>query len=217
MGKNRSRIILVSSLTAMCAVALTVAGTYAIWNQTSTFNNHISAGNLKLTLKRNSYTKHLLDNETGLMKDVTDSTETTITDNDNVFGLGSGELMAPTAYYETNLTLVNEGSVAFTYSIYFNVSDGSDETLAEQLYVSYKIGENATYGEAKQLSTYMGDTASTTALISSENSVQKGQSSEKISIKVSFDDQDNNNDAMDKSVDFDIKIVATQDTSTHNN
>lgn len=110
-----------------------------------------------------------------------------------------------------------KGSVAFTYSIYFNVSDGSDETLAEQLYVSYKIGENATYGEAKQLSTYMGDTASTTALISSENSVQKGQSSEKISIKVSFDDQDNNNDAMDKSVDFDIKIVATQDTSTHNN
>ena len=138
MGKNKVRTLLVACVMILFATALIIGGTFALWSDNVSVENHLSAGSLKVKLERINLTKTYLDDETGYLVlsedtatvDLTSST----TANVNVFGIGESEKTVPGAYYDAKLRLTNNGDVAFSYEVIIKLTSVSNE-LSQQLKV----------------------------------------------------------------------------------
>ncbi len=235
--KNRTRALVISIITIIICLALLAGGTYALWTKKVTVTNHLLvSGKMDLTLTRTKLVKHMLDESTGYMKDVTDENavelKDTTTGDVNVFGLAiptenkkenATEHIVPTSAYTATLEISNpkeKSDVAFTYNVYLALTsaltDGENNDLAEQITVSvYADGDTSKDpSSSKKLSAYISTVdKSNRALILAHNvAVTK---SDTFAIKIEFDNLDSsvNNLVMDQTAIFDIVVEATQATT----
>lgn len=217
---KRTKVLILSMLTVMCCIAVIAVGTYALFTDQVTMNNHLEAGTLNATLKR-TYLKWTKLDVDGYL--TSDDSETVIdfTDNttDNVFGINANELVVPGSTYEATMELTNNSDVAFGYWIEVVITEGRDSALAKQLRV-----EVATESETKT------STLNNNLIVGSENdfvakvSADEGATKSTFKVKVYFMDDANsndnptgngfvNNDAMGKEVKFDLVVKAVQITT----
>ena len=209
MGKSKVRTLLVACVMIMLCAAMIVGGTYALWSDNVTVENHLSSGTLQVKLERISLTKTYLDDETGYL--VTAGPDTTIVDftdtntaDDNVFGI-EDEKVVPCSEYEAKLRLTNNGDVAFTYDVIIKLNSASN-ALAEQLKV-YIDGE-----DKGTLDQYAVDGK---AVISTQT-MAKNDTAKEFTVKIQFiNDNDINNDAQNKEVKFDLLVNAVQKTTAN--
>ncbi|MBQ7977941.1 MAG: hypothetical protein IJ301_05090 [Clostridia bacterium] len=209
MGKSKVRTLLVACVMIMLCAAMIVGGTYALWSDNVTVENHLTSGTLQVKLERISLTKTYLDDETGYL--VTAGPDTTIVDftdtntaDDNVFGI-EDEKVVPCSEYEAKLRLTNNGDVAFTYDVIVKLNSASN-ALAEQLKV-YIDGE-----DKGTLDQYAVDGK---AIISTQT-MAKNDTAKEFTVKIQFINDNNiNNDAQDKEVKFDLLVNAVQKTSAN--
>lgn len=209
MGKSKVRTLLVACVMIMLCAAMIVGGTYALWSDNVTVENHLTSGTLQVKLERISLTKTYLDDETGYL--VTAGPDTTIVDftdtntaDDNVFGI-EDEKVVPYSEYEAKLRLTNNGDVAFTYDVIIKLNSASN-ALAEQLKV-YIDGE-----DKGTLDQYAVDGK---AVISTQT-MAKNDAAKEFTVKIQFiNDDDVNNDAQDKEVKFDLLVNAVQKTTAN--
>ena len=203
MGKNKFRTLLVACIMIMLSIAVIIGGTFALWSDNVSVENHLTAGTLKVKLERISLTKTYLDDETGYLAVSNDNTTIDLTSattqNVNVFGIGDNEKIVPCASYDATLKLTNNGDVAFSYEVIIKLTSVSNE-LAEQLKV-YIDGVDKGY-----LSTYADDGQA----IVSTSTMAKNDSAKEFSVKIVFDDLDENNAAQNQEVDFDLLVNAVQ-------
>ena len=209
MGKSKVRTLLVACVMIMLCAAMIVGGTYALWSDNVTVENHLTSGTLQVKLERIGLTKTYLDDETGYL--VTAGPDTTIVDftdtntaDDNVFGI-EDEKVVPCSEYEAKLRLTNNGDVAFTYDVIIKLNSASN-ALAEQLKV-YIDGE-----DKGTLDQYAVDGK---AVISTQI-MAKNDTAKEFTVKIQFiNDDDVNNDAQDKEVKFDLLVNAVQKTTAN--
>lgn len=213
MGKNKVTTLLVACMMIMLCTATIVGGTYALWSDSITTENHLAAGRLDVTLQRTALKKHMLG-ANGAMDDVTDNVAATINSNTNFFGIQDGELVVPTSVYQAKLKLENSGSVAVNYSVTITVDEDSDTALAQQLkalaqQLKVYIGtDNAqgepVYGEGHAL-------ANASEIETPAGSLNAGSATE-FWVKVEFVNVTDtaHNDAQGQNVSFDLLVNAIQ-------
>ncbi len=209
MGKSKVRTLLMACVMIMLSAAMIVGGTYALWSDNVTVENHLSSGTLQVKLERISLTKTYLDDETGYL--VTTDPDTTIVDftdtntaDDNVFGI-EDEKVVPCSEYEAKLRLTNNGDVAFTYDVIIKLNSASN-ALAEQLKVyiddEYKgtLDQYAVDGKA----------------IIFTQTMAKNDVAKEFTVKIQFINDNNiNNEAQGKEVKFDLLVNAVQKTTAN--
>lgn len=209
MEKSKVKTLLIACVTIMLCAAMIIGGTYALWSDNVTVNNHLTAGTLKVKLERVSLTKTYLDSQTGYL--TTSEPDTTVVDfsgstTENVFGLSNYatedvEKIVPGAEYEARLKITNNGDVAFTYEIIIVLKTASNE-LAEQLKV-YVDGEDKGY-----LSEFINDGQA----VVEQQAMAKTDLAKEFTVKLAFEDLSANNDAKEQSAEFDLLVKAVQAT-----
>ncbi len=207
MGKNKVTTLLVACVMIMLCTATIVGGTYALWSDSITTENHLAAGRLDVTLQRTALRKHMLG-ANGVMTDDNSDVAATITNDTNFFGIGEGELVVPTSVYQAKLKLANDGSVAVNYSVTITVDAGIDTALAEQLKVY--IGTVDAQGEPVYDEGYA--LADADEIKIPAGSLNAGANTE-FWVKVEFvnvTDKATHNAAQGESVSFDLVVNAIQ-------
>lgn len=208
MRRGKIKALLMASVMIMLCSVMVVGGTYALWSDSVKVNTHLSAGTLKVELTRTYLEKYTL-NDNMYMEKTTDAEEET--NMENFFGIGANEKIVPTSYYAAKLKLENKGSVAIKYTVQIKAKDGSAQELAKQIkvYIGQGEADNVTYTESEFLMS--GNNESTTIIVAS-GEMDKTKSTTEFWVKVQFEDGKNNNDAQNKSVNFDLLVTATQKT-----
>lgn len=204
LKKNAARITILASLVILLASSIVVGATYSLWSSKTTIETHLTSGNLKLKLERTKLTKCKLDEGTGYLvksnddvtKDFTNTTQAT----DNIFDIESGELVVPGSYYEATLKLSNDGTVAFDYTISLKVTDDDVAELAKQINVYFDDVDQG----------YLYTDTNNGEFEIKQGSMSKEDTAVIFKVKVEFKDLDTNNEAMNQSVKFDLKVNATQ-------
>lgn len=204
-----SRKLLLALLTIAVCLALLVAGTYALFSREFTSTNHLVAGNLNIKLTRTRLETKTLGAEGYLVTSTNaDEKDFTNADGENIFDLKDGAVIAPGCEFTADLKLTNEGSVAFSYWLEVVVTDSSQgEALAQQLKVKLTAADG-TKTQSGSVSTGFSIGSETDGI----GTVIVGESAQ-FSVSVEFPDLDENNDARDQSVKFDIVIHAIQVTT----
>ena len=203
MEEHKGSSFLVACAIMLLCIVLMIGGGYALWSDSASVENHLTAGTLKVKLERISLTKTCLDDTTGYLAvsedtttvDLTSSTTQTV----NVFGIGENEKIVPCASYDAKLRLTNNGDVAFSYEVIIKLTSVSNE-LAGQLKV-YVNGVDKGY-----LSAY----ADAGQAIVATSTMAKNDTAKEFSVKIVFADLDENNAAQNQQAMFDLLVNAVQ-------
>lgn len=201
-GHKGSSFLVACAIMLLCIV-LMIGGGYALWSDSASVENHLTAGTLKVKLERISLTKTCLDDTTGYLAvsedtttvDLTSSTTQTV----NVFGIGENEKIVPCASYDAKLRLTNGGDVAFRYEVIIKLTSVSNE-LAGQLKVyvdNVDMGYLSAYADAGQA-------------IVATSTMAKNDTAKEFSVKIVFADLDENNAAQNQQATFDLLVNAVQ-------
>lgn len=204
--RSKIKVLIASAFAIVGAAALVVAGTYALFSDSISIDNHLQAGTLKAKLERTSLNMVTLDPETGYLvehsdDEIKDFTESSML-SENIFGLEEDSLIFPAAFYEVTMKLSNDGSVAFDYTVNIVLTSESN-ALAEQLKV--------TVDDDAENAKYLSD--GETILASGTLDKTEGRSFITFTIRIEFMNQNNNNDAQDLKVDFDLMVKVIQRTT----
>ena len=201
-GHKGSSFLVACAIMLLC-ILLMIGGGYALWSDSASVENHLTAGTLKVKLERISLTKTCLDDTTGYLAvsedtttvDLTSSTTQTV----NVFGIGENEKIVPCASYDAKLRLTNNGDVAFSYEVIIKLTSVSNE-LAGQLKVyvdNVDMGYLSAYADAGQA-------------IVATSTMAKNDTAKEFSVKIVFADLDENNAAQNQQAMFDLLVNAVQ-------
>lgn len=201
-GHKGSSFLVACAIMLLC-ILLMIGGGYALWSDSASVENHLTAGTLKVKLERISLTKTCLDDTTGYLAvsedtttvDLTSSTTQTV----NVFGIGENEKIVPCASYDAKLRLTNNGDVAFSYEVIIKLTSVSNE-LAGQLKVyvdNVDMGYLSAYADAGQA-------------IVATSTMAKNDTAKEFSVKIVFADLDENNAAQNQQATFDLLVNAVQ-------
>ena len=129
--QSNFRTILLALSAILLSVLLVLAGTYSLFTDKSQISNHLQAGTLEMVLTRTTLTKRALDDK-GYLKESTDTQEKDFTglNGENVFGLGTDEVLAPGSKYVANmrLTMTQEADVAFGYYVEIVLSNATADS-----------------------------------------------------------------------------------------
>lgn len=207
MKKSKFRVLLMASVMIMLCAALIVGGTYALWSDNVTSNNHLTAGTLDVKLERIGLTKTYADSTTGYL--VTDEDATVVdlsgSTSVNVFGIGSSDKLVPCSAYTARLKLTNNGDVVFTYDVIIKLTSVSNQ-LAQQLkvYVAEDDGELVAKG-------YLSEFVNGGAAIIASQTMAKNTAAKEFTVKIEFvDNSAINNSAQSQTADFDLVVNAVQ-------
>ena len=203
MEEHKGSSFLVACAIMLLCILLMIGGGYALWSDSASVENHLTAGTLKVKLERISLTKTCLDDTTGYLAvsedtttvDLTSSTTQTV----NVFGIGENEKIVPCASYDAKLRLTNNGDVAFSYEVIIKLTSVSNE-LAGQLKVyvdNVDMGYLSAYADAGQA-------------IVATSTMAKNDTAKEFSVKIVFADLDENNAAQNQQATFDLLVNAVQ-------
>ena len=194
---------------ALC-LALIASGTYALFSDEVRLTNHLQAGTLDITLTRNSLTTKSLDQTTGFLTEATktDPVDFSNPTNKNIFDITDDTLIVPGSYYSAEMQITNNSDVAFGYWLEI-VFDGTvDLTLAEQIKITVTTSDGA-----KSISTTLDKSKGLIGEEASPIEVLAKSGSTLFTISVEFSDLGNNNDAKNKTFEFDVIVHAVQITS----
>ena len=214
MAGKKLRTLLMCTLSIMLCMATVVVGTYALFTDKVTLNNHLQAGTLEISLVRTKLTKTELTAD-GYLETNTVTTPTnfssTNTTNENVFGITDGTLVVPGSSYQADLKLTNGGSVAFTYLVELKIIEGGSTALADQLIIT--AGKSEATATPKKLS----DVANG-LIFDGELAAPTPETNTAVNffVKVEFvndTETDANNAAKNGEVKFDIVVSAFQKTT----
>ncbi len=205
--------ILLITVAVILLCSATIAGvTYALFTDSSSVDNHLKAGNLDVTLKRVSLEYTVFD-EDGYLDVVTldgEENELLLTKStaENVFGIDSDtNRIVPGSYFDAKLAIGNNGDVAFDYSVEIKLIT-EDEEEANALSSQLKLTVTDASGNAKSymLSELYG-TADCKVLA---GHMKKTDTEHFFNVKVSFENDANNNAAKAQTAVFDLVVSATQ-------
>ena len=186
---KKSTPIIGSILATTMFVSIGVGTTLALYNTEKKVNVHLVSGSLSAELFMNEIVRDELDNSGQWIKDKTvdlSGYEGYDAEKGVDLSVFSGEifsdiLIVPEMQGHATFTLYNTGDVAFNYSVSI-IDKTSDPELLEQLEITYPT---------------------------QAGTVLAGQSA---SFEVSYEflDDEDNNDAMDQHVKFDVSVLCTQ-------
>lgn len=215
MAGKKLRTLLMCTLSIMLCMATVVVGTYALFTDKVTLNNHLQAGTLEISLVRTKLTKTELTErgylETSELPDGENGKDFSNATNENVFGITDGTLVVPGSSYQADLKLTNGGSVAFTYLVELKIIEGGSTALADQLIIT--AGKSETTPAPKKLS----DVANG-LILDGELAAPTPETNTAVNffVKVEFvndTETDANNAAKNGKVKFDIVVSAVQKTT----
>jgi hypothetical protein len=188
----------------MLCTTIIVGASYALFNETISVGNHLQAGNLNADLTRTNLKYAVLD-ANGVLQTYEDGDDVdfTGTTSKNIFGLTNDQKIVPGSYFEAEMNLANNGTVAFDYEVEIKIL-GESNKLAEQLKVTVTT---ATGTKTLMLSEINGK------LVISEGRMSINSSSS-FTVKVEFVDVAANNDAQNQTCAFDLVVTAVQATET---
>lgn len=202
---KKLRALLSAALTIMLSASIAVAGTYALFSDSVEVTNHLQAGTLELGLTRTKLVKSVPDATTGMPTKTEDATvrDFSAATSENVFGIGD-EKIAPGSWYEVEMHVTNEGTVAFNYQVAIKLDAATTD-------------ENLEF--AKQLTVYVNGATEGTKLsdckiengkiIVSDKLVKKNTTDEKFTVKIVFNSLAGNA-TQGKEVTFDLIVLAEQ-------
>lgn len=218
--RKRTKTLLLSILTLCICTALVAGGTYALFTDKATVNNHLSAGNLDVGLHRITYQECVLDNKGLMAVSAKDTKRVDLTkDNSVLFNVVDA---VPTSWYEATIEVSNLGSTAFDYGMRIiwkpnNDPTDNDVVFARQIKItvtSDKISRSTTDGNGNPVTvnyvTFMLNESKNHDI--SLGHLLKNAGTETFTVKAEFIDHDNNNSAMLATLDFDVQVYATQKT-----
>lgn len=197
------KILAISCVIIMLCTTIIVGASYALFNETISVGNHLQAGNLNADLTRTNLKYAALD-ANGVLQTYEDGDDVdfTGTTNKNIFGLTNDQKIVPGSYFEAEMNLSNNGTVAFDYEVEIKIL-GESNKLAEQLKVTVTT---ATGTKTLMLSEINGK------LVISEGRMSINSSSS-FTVKVEFVDVAANNDAQAQTCAFDLVVTAVQATN----
>ncbi len=219
--EKRTKTLLLSMLTLCICTLLVVGGTFALFTDSVTVNNHLSAGNLDVGLYRTSYKECVLDTD-GLMAESAENTDRVnlATNGSVLFNVTNA---APTSWYQATMEVSNLGSTAFDYGvrILWDANDDetdNDEAFASQIRItitSEKIKRTVTDENGNPVEvnyvTFMLDECKDNDV--SLGYLLKNAGVETFTVKAEFINSGSNNSAKLATLDFDVQVYATQKTS----
>ena len=197
------KILAISCVIIMLCTTLIVGASYALFNETVSVGNHLQAGNLDADLTRTNLKFAVLDTN-GVLVDHEDGDDVdfTGTTNKNIFGLTGDQKIVPGSYFEAEMDLSNNGTVAFDYDVEIKILGESNE-LAEQLKVTVTTANGS--------ETFMLSEINGKYVVSSGRMYINSSAS--FTVRVEFVDGAANNDAQDQSCAFDLVVTAVQATN----
>lgn len=217
---TKKRSVLLSVMTLVLCLALVAGGTYALFSDQVTLENHLEAGTLDITLTRTNLVTTSLNAATGFLVETENSKDIDFSkpwdpnhpelENENVFDIASGTLIVPGCKFSAEMQITNNSDVAFGYWLEIVFDDTVDLTLAEQLKITV-----TTVDGNKSISKMLNTSA---GLIGSETDpigILAKTGSQLFTISVEFCDLDDsvNNNAMGKNFEFDVIVNAVQITT----
>ena len=129
MKKSSLSVVVLCLGVALTCASLVAAGTYALFSDTVTVNNHLQAGTLKATLIRTAHSYSILDEEGMLKETKVESENVKSEDMSNAFDLPSDALIVPTSKLSASFKIQNNDSVAFNYSVSLILTDNSGDPI----------------------------------------------------------------------------------------
>lgn len=214
---KRKRSVLLSVLTLLLCLALIAGGTYALFSDKVTLQNHLQAGKLDVKLIRTELLTKSLSPDSGFLvstkneKDIDFSEPADANDpnaeNKNVFDITENTLIVPACWYAADMQIINNGDVAFGYWLEIVFKGGQDLTLAKQLEITVTTDTGTKSGKLDVATGLIGTDSVPIGVVA------KGGSAD-FNIKVEFCDLEDeiNNTAMSKSFSFDLIVHAIQVT-----
>ncbi len=237
--EKRTKTLLLSMLTLCICTLLVVGGTFALFTDKVTVNNHLSAGNLDVGLYRTSYKECVLDAD-GLMAESAENTKKiNLVENPNE--LFTVSKAVPTSWYQATMEVSNKGTTAFDYGVCILWTDTkvgdkdyceNDEIIASQIRItitSENISDEVADGTVivtdesgnpveVNYVTFMLDKCNLEENKISLGYLCVGDPVETFTVKAEFVDDEVvsgivNDDAMNSELKFDVQVYATQKTS----
>lgn len=210
--KVRKILAIYCSIVLICLTAI-LGASYALFNQTISIGNHLQAGNLEATLTRTNLEYAVLDSNGVLTKTTVDTdVDFTHETDENIFGLNKNSTIVPGSYFEAEMLLSNNGTVAYDYSVEIHLISKSSEQvneLAKQLKVTFKVGD-------KEESYMLSDLIEQTSKSGGKYTIASGrlplESNTSFKVRVEFVLAANNNEAQGQTCAFDLVINAVQAT-----
>ena len=201
----KRRTLLLSITTLALTLSLIAGATFALFTDSVTFENHLQAGTLDVTLTRTNLVTETLDSR-GFLTKTEDSADVDFSDSTdkNVFNITPTTLIVPGSTFNAELELANNSTVAFNYYIEI-VYKGGSEDLAKQLKVTANTGT--------ETSAYVKDGITLGSQNAPLGTLVKG-GKKVFTVKVVFENLSNNNDAQGKNVQFDLIVHAIQATTS---
>lgn len=216
---KKLRILMLSCVTMMIALALIVAATFALFTAEHSVTNHLQAGEMKLELWRTNLTKMHLKAADGTVDGFLHTWEDgedvdfTQQQTQNIFGLVAGEVIVPGCIFDAEMELRATGDVAFTYWLEIVLdTEGQDvaknAAFAEQLKITVRVGNSVIANTPALLSTGNIAIGSDNTPVGTASLAANG--AHQFSIEIEFLDTANNNAAQTGKVSFDLVVHATQ-------
>ncbi len=209
-GSRRARAIIIALVMIVLCISLAVAGTYSLFTDSVSINNHLEAGTLKITLVRTAHSYTALDSD-GYLTPVTVNQEEVNANNiSNAFGLGSNALIAPQSVLSAKFEIRNRDTVAYNYSVKLVIKDESGNEITS----NYNALHNQLKLELTDLTGthYLNEKSSN--LTVNGGTIVEVNKNVAFTVKLTFiDDTTINNLAQGKKVYFDIVVMATQATT----
>lgn len=153
-GINRKRALLISSAVILLCTSIIAGTTFALFTDKRTVVNHLSGGDMQVTLSRVALEKHFL-NIAGFIETKTVQTETdklvdfTEASAENVFGFDEGEIVVPGSKYVATMKVSNiaeTSDVAFGYWIEIQCASAeAAKELAKQISVTVETADGKKY------------------------------------------------------------------------
>ena len=203
-----TRALLVSCAVIIVCMSLIVGVTYALFTDRVQLVTHLKAGNLNVEMQRSSLTYYVI-NEEGKLVEQTDKTpiDFSTATSKNVFGLPEGKTLTivPQSFIQANLQLVNKGNVAFKYKV--SITNASElNALSDQVKITVKCGD-------KEITKSISQIVNAGGVLVSDIAMAGNEEMQNISVRITFVDSKDNNDAKQLETKFDLIIEATQDVS----
>lgn len=205
---KKIRIVLLACVTILCCLVILVCGSLALFTDVFKITNHLQAGTLKVKLYRTSLTSTVLNARGELETLPVNSTRIDFSSatSENVFGVTSGNKIAPGCSFEATMSIENGGDVAFNYWLEINLDGASAQELASQLTITVTSG-TSTVTQALNANGGATQLGSDSAPVGKVELNGKGV----FTVKLQFVETAGNA-AQDKEVTFDLIVHAVQAT-----
>lgn len=202
---KQKRVLLMACALVLLCMSLIIGITYGLYTESLTTSNHLQAGNLDISLIRTDLSYRVLNEEGELeVIRVEDDIDFTGSTRENIFGMDAmGLLIAPGAWFDAQLQVINEGNVAFTYDVAIRLR-GDANALSEQLLFTVTHPDGAV--TEKRLSQLTEEFSLATGRMKATDEAQTFR------VKVEFLDEPDNNLAQSQAVVFDLFVTAVQST-----